>query len=320
MKKALITGITGQDGPYLARLLLEKNYQVYGLNHRRANQIFTNLNYLNIYDQINIIDGDLTDESSLGQIIKENKFDELYNMAAHSWIDHSWKFTKSMTEVNAIGVINILNSVKNFSPNTRIFQASSSEIFDSSTTNSINENSVIKPRNPYATSKLYAHWSVINYRDQYNMHCSNGIFFNHDSPLRGPEFLSRKITQGVARIKLGQAQSISLGNLDIHRDWGFAGDYMEAAWLMLQQETPDDYVIASGVTHSIEDILQVAFAYIAIDNWRDYIIQDPKFMRTKEAHKRCGDYTKARTKLNWSPKTDFVSMINNMVQEDIDRL
>jgi GDPmannose 4,6-dehydratase len=304
----------------LAKFLLSKGYTVYGLARRHVNQNFENLNYLNILHDVEIVDGDLTDESSLNRLIKNISFDEIYNLAAQSWIDYSWKLNKTTTEVNAIGVLNILNAIKEFSPNTKFFQASSSEIFDASTPNLLNEQDMFKPKNPYAISKLYAHWTTVNFREHYKIHASNGIFFNHDSPIRGKEFISRKITHGVASIHAGKTDTIKLGNLDVFRDWGFAGDYVQAAWMMLQQEIPDDYVIASGTTHSINDILDIAFLSVGIDNWTKYVIQDTKFVRPREPFKRCGDSTKAKSKLNWTPCTDFGSMITNMVKEDINRL
>lgn len=318
-KTAFVTGITGQDGPYLARLLLGKDYKVVGLIKRYSNPNLENLKFLGIDRDLELVTGDITDENSINNLIKSFRPEEFYNLAAQSFVGASWDLNKLTTEVNAVGTLNILNAIKTHSTNTRFYQASTSEMFGNSKTEQQDEDTPFRPRSPYGVSKLYAHWMTINFRESYGLHTNCGILFNHESPLRGIEFVTRKITNGVARIKLGLADKIVLGNLDVTRDWGYAGDYVEAMWLMLQQDVPDDYVIATGKHHSISQLLDIAFRHVGISDWNKYIESDPRFKRPAELHGLCGDSTKARTKLGWEPKTDFPDMITMMTDTDIIR-
>jgi GDPmannose 4,6-dehydratase len=320
-KTAFITGVLGQDGSYLAKLLLEKNYEVYGLIRRKSVQSFENTDYLGVTKHIDFLTGDMTDESSLIRIIKQIKPDEVYNLAAQSFVGSSWNLAKHTTDVNSLGVLYLLESIKNYSPNSKFYQASTSEMFGNSNSNGVqSENTHFTPRSPYGISKLYSHWLTNNYKESYGLHCSNGVLFNHESPIRGKEFVSRKISDGVAKIYLGLSDYITLGNLDASRDWGFAGDYVEAIHLILQQETPDNYIISTGESHSIRDFLTISFKRIGIDNWEDYVKIDSQFNRPAEIHNLRGDSTKSREKLNWSPKTSFNELVNLMVDEDIKRL
>ncbi len=319
-KKALITGILGQDGPYLAKLLLEKDYKVYGLIKRYANPNFCNVDYLGVTKDIEFVSGDLTDESSLMNIIKSVRPDEVYNLGAQSFVGSSWDQSKVTTEINALGVLYLLNSLKHFLPEAKFYQASTSELFGNSNINGYQtEKTPFAPRSPYAIAKLYAYWMTVNFRDSYGMFCTNGILFNHESPLRGIEFVTRKVTDGVARIKLGLADEISLGNLDSKRDWGFAGDYVEAMWMMLQQERPDDYMVATGVNHSIRDLLDVAFNRVDIKDWEKYVKIDPRFKRPAELHELKGKPNKLKS-IGWKPKVDFKELIEMMVDADVERL
>lgn len=322
MKKvALITGILGQDGPYLAKLLLEKDYDVYGLIRRYTNPNFSNLDYLGITDEINFVSGDMTDEASLINVIKNVRPDEVYNLAAQSFVGASWDQAKVTSEINAHGVLYLLNAIKNFSPNTKFYQASTSEMFGNSHNKGIQtEETPFHPRSPYAIAKLYAYWMTINFKESYGMFCANGILFNHESPIRGIEFVTRKITDGVARIKLGLSNEIRLGNLDSKRDWGFAGDYAEAMWLMLQQKEPDNYIISTGKTHSIRDFLDIAFNHVGIKNWKKYVKIDPRFKRPAELFTLQGKSDKARKKLGWKPKVKFEELVKMMMDADIERL
>lgn len=321
MKKvAFVTGITGQDGPYLAKLLLEKDYKVYGLVKRYSNPNLDNIKFLGIENDLELVTGDITDENSMNHLIKGVKPNEFYNLAAQSFVGVSWDLNKLTTEVNAIGPLNILNAIKMHSPSTRYYQASTSEMYGNSNGEMQNETTTFKPRSPYGVAKLYAYWITVNFRESYSLHASNGILFNHESPLRGIEFVTRKITDGVARIKLGLTDKIVLGNLDSKRDWGFAGDFVEAMWLMLQQESPDDYVIGTGKQHTIGDILEIAFNHVGIEEWKRYVESDPRFKRPAELHSLCGDSSKARTKLEWKPKTRFDDMIRMMTDADLKRL
>lgn len=318
-KTAFVTGITGQDGPYLAKLLLEKNYRVVGLIKRYSNPNIENLKFLGIDRAIELVTGDITDENSINNLIKSFRPDEFYNLAAQSFVGVSWDLNKLTTEINAIGTLNILNAIKTHSTNTRFYQASTSEMFGNSSIGQQDENTPFRPRSPYGVSKLYAHWMTINFRESYGLHTNCGILFNHESPLRGIEFVTRKITNGVARIKLGLDTKITLGNLDVTRDWGYAGDYVEAMWLMLQQDSPDDYVIATGQHHSIHELLDIAFNHVGLPDWTNYVESDPRFKRPAELHGLCGNSVKAKTKLGWSPKTEFEDMIKIMTDVDIER-
>jgi GDPmannose 4,6-dehydratase len=321
MKKALITGILGQDGPYLAKLLLEKDYEVYGLMRRYSCPNFSNTDYLGVTEKINFVSGDLTDEASIMHIIKTIRPDEVYNLAAQSFVGSSWEQSKLTTEVNALGVLYLLNAIKFFSPTTRFYQASTSEMFGNSHEEGLQkEETPFHPRSPYAIAKLYAYWMTINFKESYGMHCSNGILFNHESPIRGIEFVTRKISDGVARIKLGLANEIRLGNLDSKRDWGFAGDYVEAMWLMLQQEKPDNYIVSTGETHSIRDFLDLAFSHVGITDWNKYVKIDPRFKRPAELFSLHGTNKKAQEVLGWEPKVKFEELVKMMVDADLKRL
>ncbi|OGY82369.1 MAG: GDP-mannose 4,6-dehydratase [Candidatus Kerfeldbacteria bacterium RIFCSPHIGHO2_12_FULL_48_17] len=320
-KTALITGIIGQDGAYLAKILLAKGYHVYGLMRRYATPQFNNTDYLGITKDIEFVFGDMTDESSILNLIKSLRPDEVYNLAAQSFVGISWDLPKMTTEVNSLGVMYMLNALKLFSPQTKFYQASTSEMFGNSHKDGLQtEQTPFHPRSPYAISKLYSHWLTINYRESYNMFCASGILFNHESPIRGMEFVTRKISHGVAQIALGLAQEIRLGNLDSKRDWGFAGDYVEAMWLMLQQEKADDYLISTGETHSIRDFLQIAFAHVGIQDWEKYITIDPRFKRPAEVFALHGKSDKAREKLGWVPKVKFEELVKMMVDADVARL
>jgi GDPmannose 4,6-dehydratase len=322
MKKiAFVTGMTGQDGPYLAKLLLEKGYHVIGLVKRYSSPNLENIKFLGIENDIELITGDITDDNSMNHLIKTLRPNEFYNLAAQSFVGASWDLNKVTTEVNAVGPLNILNAIKQHSPDTRFYQASTSEMYGNGiNSNKQDENTPFHPRSPYGVAKLYAHWITINFRESYSLHASTGILFNHESPIRGKEFVTRKITDGVARIKLGLKDKIVLGNLEAKRDWGFAGDYVEAMWLMLQQPEPGDYVIATGEQHSIKELLQLSFESVGITDWQQYVESDPKFKRPAELHSLCGDSTKAEKILGWQRKTDFKTLVGMMVEADIKRL
>jgi len=321
-KTALVTGILGQDGPYLAKLLLEKGYKVYGLMSRYSNPHFDNTDYLGITEKVDFIEGDLTDESSLMSIIKGIRPDEVYNLAAQSFVGSSWEQARLTTEVNSLGVLSILNSIKFFSPATRFYQASTSEMFGSNVTDGDyqDENTPFHPRSPYGVSKVYAYWMTVNYRESFNLYTTNGILFNHESPLRGIQFVTRKVTDGVARIKLGLSKELLLGNLEAKRDWGFAGDYVEAMYLMLQQEEPDDFVVGTGNTHSVREMVELAFSYAGIENWEEHVRIDPRFKRPAEVTHLKSRPTKVKEKLGWEPKVSFPELIKMMVEADLKRL
>jgi GDPmannose 4,6-dehydratase len=322
MKKiAFVTGMTGQDGPYLAKLLLEKGYHVIGLVKRYSSPNLENIKFLGIENDIELITGDITDDNSMNHLIKTLRPNEFYNLAAQSFVGASWDLNKVTTEVNAVGPLNILNAIKQHSPSTKFYQASTSEMYGNGIgTIKQDENTPFHPRSPYGVAKLYAHWITINFRESYSLHASTGILFNHESPIRGIEFVTRKITDGVARIKLGLKDKIVLGNLEAKRDWGFAGDYVEAMWQMLQQPEPGDYVIATGEQHSIKEFLQLAFESVSISDWQQYVESDPKFKRPAELHSLCGDSAKAEKILGWQRKTDFKTLVGMMVEADIKRL
>ncbi|MBU1118693.1 GDP-mannose 4,6-dehydratase [Patescibacteria group bacterium] len=320
-KRALITGILGQDGPYLAKLLLEKDYKVYGLIRRYTNPNFSNIDYLGITDDIEFVTGDMTDESSLLNLIKNLRPDEVYNLAAQSFVGVSWEQAKLTTEVNSLGVLYLLDAIRFFHPKAKFYQASTSEMFGNNSDGGVqSDETPFQPRSPYGISKLYAHWMTRNYRESYGMFTSSGILFNHESPIRGKEFVTRKISDGVAKIKLGKEKEIRLGNLDASRDWGFAGDFVEAMWLMLQQEEPDDYVVATGETHTIKDYLDVAFKHVGIDDWKPYVTVDPMFKRPAEVDLLKGDCSKAKEKLGWKPKVSFDELVKMMVDADLERV
>jgi len=315
MKTALITGINGMDGSHLADLLLSKKYKVFGVERRSSTKNRVNTNHLE--NQITFLQGDLTDQNSLLRGLKESNPDEVYNLAAQSFVGESWNTPEHTSEVTALGVLRILEAIREFNPNIKFYQASSSEMFGRMVENPAKESTPFYPRSPYGVSKLYGHWITKNYRESYSMFACSGILFNHESERRGHEFVTRKITDGVAKIKLGLADYISLGNLDAKRDWGYAPDYVEAMWLMLQQDAPDDYVISTGDTWSIRDFLDLSFNHIGVTNWGPYIKQDPRFMRPSEVDVLRGDSSKAKEKLNWGPKTSLSLWVGKMIENDL---
>lgn len=320
-KTALITGIQGQDGPYLAQLLLEKGYTVYGLTRRYSNPNMSNLEYLGLQNKIEYCEGDMTDESSLMNIIRTIRPDEVYNLAAQSFVGSSWALAKQTTEVNSLGVLFLLNAIKTFCPRSRFYQASTSEMYGTNNENGVQtEQTPFHPRSPYGVSKIYAYWMTVNFRESFGIFACNGVLFNHESPIRGIQFVTRKITDGVARIKLGLAHDLKLGNLEAKRDWGFAGDYVEAMYLMLQQDEPDDYLVATGQSHSVREFVELAFKHAGIDNWENYVKKDPQFMRPAEVPDLKGQPEKVYKKLNWAPKMSFEELVKLMVDEDIKRL
>ena len=315
MKTALITGINGMDGSHLADLLLTKNYKVYGVERRSSSK--NRINTLHLEGKIIFLQGDLTDQNSLLRCLKESNPDEVYNLAAQSFVGESWNTPEHTSEVTGLGVLRKLEAIREFNPKIKFYQASSSEMFGRMVENPAKETTPFYPRSPYGVSKLYGHWITKNYRESYDMFACSGILFNHESEKRGIEFVTRKISDGVARIKLGLADHISLGNLDAKRDWGYAPDYVEAMWLMLQQETPDDYVIATGDTYSIREFLDIAFNYIGIKDWKSYIKQDPRFMRPAEVDVLRGSFKKAKENLGWTPQTSFTDLVEKMVENDL---
>jgi GDPmannose 4,6-dehydratase len=317
---AFVTGMTGQDGPYLAKTLIERDYQVYGLIKRYSNPNLDNLRWLGIDNDIELVTGDITDENSMNHLMRGLQPAEVYNLAAQSFVGISWDLNKLTTEVNAMGPLNILNAIRTHSPNSRFYQASTSEMYGNSDGGLQNETTPFHPRSPYGVSKLYAHWITVNFRESYSLYACSGILFNHESPLRGREFVTRKVTDGVARIRLGLSDTITLGNLDARRDWGFAGDYAEAMWLMLQQPEASDYVIATGKQHTIRELLEIAFDQAGILDWHTLVQSDPRFKRPAELHSLCGDSSRARGLLGWQPRTSFEQMIRDMVDADLARL
>ena len=318
MKKALITGITGMDGSHLSDLLLEKGYKVYGMERRASTPNRTNIKHLE--DKITFVNGDLTDQMSLVRCLKKVEPDEIYNLAAQSFVYVSFLTPEQTSDVNGLGVLRMLEAIRESGIKTKFYQASTSEMFGRVQETPQNETTPFYPRSPYGVAKLYGHWITKNYRESYDMFACCGILFNHESERRGIEFVTRKITDGVARIHLGLQDKITLGNLDSARDWGYAPDYVEAMWLMLQQDTPNDYVISTGKTHSIKEFLSYAFEHIGITDWNEYVKQDPRFMRPAEVDVLLGDSTKAQTELGWEPKTSLKEMVGKMVINDIERL
>lgn len=315
-KTALITGITGQDGSYLAELLLEKGYEVFGLVRRLSTPNITNIQH--IQSQIHLIEGDLMDQSSLDHAIKSSKPDEVYNLAAQSFVATSWQQPVLTGEIDALGTVRVLEAIRHNKPDTHFYQASSSEMFGKVEQIPQTETTPFYPRSPYGFAKVYAYWATINYRESYDIFCSNGILFNHESPRRGIEFVTRKITDGVARIFYGLDKELRLGNLDVKRDWGFAGDYVKAMWLMLQQDNPDDFVIATGESHSVREFVDRAFKCVHLD-YEDYVKIDPKFFRPADINSLLGEPTKARQKLGWSPSVSFNELVKMMMKEDLKR-
>ncbi len=317
-KRALITGINGMDGSHLADFLLGKDYEVFGMERRSSSKNRVNTKHLE--GKINFVNGDMTDQNSLVRCLKEANPCEVYNLAAQSFVGESWNTPEHTTDVTGVGVRRMLEAVRETNKNIRFYQASSSEMFGRMVENPAKESTPFYPRSPYGVSKLYGHWITKNYRESYGMFACSGILFNHESERRGIEFVTRKISDGVARIFHGLESHITLGNLDSKRDWGYAPDYVEAMWLMLQQETPDDYVIATGETHSIRDFLDCAFRVVGISDWKEKIKQDPRFMRPAEVDVLRGDYAKARDALGWLPKTRFEELVEKMVKNDIEIL
>jgi GDPmannose 4,6-dehydratase len=317
MPTAIITGITGQDGSYLAELLLSKGYHVVGMMRRSSVVTFERVQH--IQDQIDLIQGDLHDQSSLMDLIEQYKPDEIYNLAAQSFVPTSWNQPVLTGEVTALGVTRMLEAVRLLSPQTRYYQASSSEMFGKVHEVPQTEKTPFYPRSPYGVAKLYGHWITVNYRESYELFAVSGILFNHESPRRGTEFVTRKISYGAARIKLGLAKELRLGNLEARRDWGFAGDYVEAMWLLMQNEKPEDFVVGTGVTHSVREFCEKAFAYLGLD-YKAYVVQDPHFFRPAEVDLLVADATRMREKLGWTPKVDFDGLVEMMVDADLKRL
>jgi GDPmannose 4,6-dehydratase len=320
MPRALITGITGQDGAYLARFLLSKGYEVFGLFRRSATAEVADerLRWLGIAERVQPLEGDLLDLSSLIRAVQAAEPDEVYNLAAQSFVKTSWTQPLLTGQVTALGAHNMLEAVRLVRPQARFYQASSSEMFGLVQEERQNETTRLYPRSPYAVAKCYAHWITVNYRESFGLHASSGILFNHESPLRGIEFVTRKVTDGVARIKLGLARELPMGNLEATRDWGHAADYVRAMWMMLQQDTPDDYVVATGRTTSVREMCRIAFAYVGLD-YQDFVRPDPTFLRPAEVHALRGDPTKAMTKLGWKPEISFEEMLAEMVEADLAR-
>ena len=319
-KRALITGITGQDGAYLAQLLLSKGYEVFGMARRSSSSDIntSRLKWLKIDRDVRIVDGNLLDLSGLIRLVQDIKPDEVYNLAAQSFVASSWQQPILTSQVTALGVTNVLEALRLVRPEARFYQASSSEMYGLVQNPIQSETTPFYPRSPYAVAKLYGHWITVNYRESFGMHASSGILFNHESPLRGIEFVTRKVTDGVARIKLGLTDHLSLGNLDAKRDWGHARDYVQAMHLMLQQDEADDYVIATGVTTSIRDLCRLAFAHVGL-NYEDHVRIDPRFMRPAEVDVLLGDASKARQRLGWIPATPLADMVAEMVDADMVR-
>jgi GDPmannose 4,6-dehydratase len=317
-KIALITGITGMDGSHLAEFLIDKGYKVFGMVRRSSNANFININ--SFKHKINFVNGDITDQNSLLRCLKDSNPDEVYNLASQSFVGESWNTPEQTSNVTGLGVLRILESIREFNPKIKFYQASSSEMFGRMVENPANENTPFYPRSPYGVSKLYGHWITINYRESYNLFACSGILFNHESERRGIEFVTRKISNGVAKIFLGIENSISLGNLESRRDWGYAPDYVEAMWLMLQKENPSDYVIATGKDYSIREFLDFAFDVIDIKNWKKYVKVDQRFYRPAEVDVLRGDSSKAKKELGWKPKTDIKDMVKKMVTNDIELL
>ncbi|MGB9775892.1 MAG: GDP-mannose 4,6-dehydratase [Anaerolineae bacterium] len=314
MPRALITGITGQDGSYLAEFLLEKGYEVIGMVRRTSTVNFSRIQH--IQDKITLVSGDLLDQGSLIAILRDYQPDEVYNLAAQSFVPTSWEQPVFTGEVTALGVTRMLEAIRTVDPSIRFYQASSSEMFGKVREVPQNELTPFYPRSPYGVAKVYGHWITVNYRESFGIYAVSGILFNHESPRRGLEFVTRKVSYGVAKIKLGLAKELRLGNLDARRDWGFAGDYVRAMWLMLQQSAPDDYVVGTGETHSVRELCEIAFAHVGLD-WRDYVVQDPRYMRPAEVDLLVADPSKARRVLGWEPTVSFEELVRMMVDADL---
>lgn len=318
MKTALITGITGQDGSYLAEWLLQKSYSVHGIVRRSSTENFERIAHLT--GKVHLHQADLLDQLSIIDVIRKTKPDEVYNLAAMSFVPTSWNQPVLTGDFTGIGVTRVLEAIRLLGQDSiRFYQASSSEMFGKVVESPQKESTPFYPRSPYGVAKVYGHWITVNYRESYGMYCVSGILFNHESPRRGKEFVTRKVTDGVAQIKLGLAKELRLGNLDAKRDWGFAGDYVRAMWLMLQQPKPDNYVIATGQTHSVRDLVEVAFDHVGLD-WKKHVVQDPAFYRPAEVDHLIGDASKARRLLDWKPEVSFVEMVRMMVDSDLAKL
>ena len=316
-KRALITGITGQDGSYLAELLLAKGYKVYGMVRRASTENFARLEHLR--DSVNLIQGDLLDTNSLHSVLEEAMPDEVYNLAAQSFVPTSWQQPVLTAQFTALGVVRLLDALRKVCPKARFYQASSSEMYGKVRETPQSEITPFYPRSPYGVAKVYGHYITVNYRESYNMFACSGILFNHESPRRGLEFVTRKITHAIARIKFGQTNELRLGNLQAKRDWGFAGDYVRAMWLMLQRESAEDFVVGTGESHSVEEFVRIAFDHVKLD-WRKHVIVDPLLYRPAEVDLLLADPTKARTKLGWIPETDFTSLVKMMLDSDVETI
>ncbi len=316
-KRALITGITGQDGSYLAEFLLSKGYQVYGLVRRSSTVNYDRIQH--IQDHLTLISGDMLDQTSMQEALIQAEPEEVYNLAAQSFVQTSWTQPVFTGDVTALGVTRILDAIRHVNKNIRFYQASSSEIFGKVQEVPQRENTPFYPRSPYGVAKVYGHWITVNYRESYGLHANSGILFNHESPRRGMEFVTRKVTYNAAKIKLGLANELRLGNLDSQRDWGFAGDYVRAMWLMLQQDSPDDYVVATGQTHTVQKLVETAFGHVGLE-WQKYVLQDPAFMRPAEVDLLVGDASKAGQVLGWEPDVEFTQLIHMMVDADLKML
>ena len=318
-KSALITGITGQDGAYLAELLLQKGYAVHGLMPRRSSDTMWRLRELGIAADVRMIDGDLTDLSSIIRAINTSRANEVYNLGAQSFVGTSWNQPILTAEVDGVGALKVLEGVRLANPDARFYQASTSEMFGLIQAERQSETTPFYPRSPYGVAKLMGHWATVNYRESFGMHASSGILFNHESPLRGIEFVTRKVSDAVARIKLGKQNELRLGNIDAKRDWGFAGDYVKAMWLMLQQPQADDYVVATGTTTTVREMCRLAFAHVGL-NYEDYVVVDPAFFRPAEVDVLLGDPSKAAARLGWTPETSLDQLMAMMVDADMRRL
>ena len=318
MKRALITGINGMDGSHLADFLLEKGYNVFGMERRSSSKNRTNT--LHLEDKITFLNGDLTDQNSLLRCLKESNPDEVYNLASQSFVGESWNTPEQTGDVTGLGVLRMLEAIREYEKPIKFYQASTSEMFGRMVENPAKETTPFYPRSPYGVAKLYGHWITKNYRESYGMFNCSGILFNHESERRGIEFVTRKISDGVARIHLGIQDKILLGNLDAKRDWGYAPDYVRSMWMMLQQDKPDDYVVATSVAHSIREFLDIAFKQIGITDWDKYVLQDERYMRPAEVAVLCGDSSKTRENLGWKPFVTFEEMVSKMVENDVELL
>ncbi|NLB70303.1 MAG: GDP-mannose 4,6-dehydratase [Lentisphaerae bacterium] len=318
-KKALITGVTGQDGAYLSEFLLNKGYEVYGLLARRSTPTSWRLEYLDVLDKVKLIDGDLTDIASITRALLDTQPDEVYNLGAQSFVATSWAQPLLTADATGLGALNILEALRQVRPEARFYQASTSEMFGKIQEPMQSESTPFYPRSPYGVSKLFAHWMTVNYRESFNIYGCSGILFNHESPLRGIEFVTRKVTDAVARTKLGVQDKLALGNIDAKRDWGFSGDYVEAMWMMLQQDEPDDYVIATGRTTTVRDMCVIAFDYVGLD-YEKFVVIDPRFYRPAEVDILLGNPAKAKAKLGWEAKTSLEELIHMMVDADLERV